>query len=178
MIIPRHRRSELYSILASACVLVACEAATDGNPVQIGSPAPEYAAITIDGDSVSLASQRGRVVLLNVWATWCRPCRAEIPELRELQSEYHDRGFDVLGVSVDAGGSEEAVREFVTEFAMVYPIWLDPDERVSTTFRTAGVPETFLIDRNGILRWRKLGPIERSDSTLAMAIERALPMRP
>ncbi|MEX2282279.1 MAG: TlpA disulfide reductase family protein [Gemmatimonadota bacterium] len=150
------------------------EASTRAAAVQVGKPAPAYAAVTLAGDSVSLAGQRGRVVLLNVWATWCHPCRAEIPELREVHAKYKDRGFEVLGVSIDADGSEESLAEFMSEFEMAYPVWLDPGERVSARFRTIGVPETFLIDKAGVLRWRKIGPIQPNDSSLTNAIERAL----
>ena len=144
------------------------------NRVAVGAPAPAYRAVSIDGDSVSLAEHRGKVVLFNVWATWCHPCRDEIPELRQLQAKYADRGLELIGVSVDANGSEDAIRSFMRDFEMEYPVWRDPGERVSTQFLVVGVPATFLIDRDGILRWRKTGPIQPGDSALAAAIERAL----
>jgi cytochrome c-type biogenesis protein len=142
--------------------------------VEIGAPAPAYQTASLDGDSVSLAAQRGKVVLLNVWATWCHPCRAEIPELRALHAKYRERGLELVGVSVDADGSDDAIRAFMKDFEMAYPIWRDPDERVSAQFLVVGVPATFLIDREGILRWRKTGPIQPNDSSLTAAIERAL----
>ena len=142
--------------------------------VEIGEPAPAYATVALNGDSVSLASLRGKVVLFNIWATWCHPCRAEIPELRELHAQYKDRGLELVGVSVDANGNDEGIKSFMEEFKMTYPVWRDPDERVSTRFLAIGVPATYLIDREGILRWRKTGPIAPNDSTLSAAIERAL----
>jgi len=142
--------------------------------VEVGAPAPSYQTTSLDGDSVSLAAQRGKVVLLNVWATWCHPCRDEIPELRAIQARYATRGLELIGVSVDADGSDEAIRGFMKDFEMVYPIWRDPDERVSTQFLVLGVPATFLIDREGVLRWRKTGPIAPNDTSLSAAIERAL----
>jgi peroxiredoxin len=142
--------------------------------VDIGAPVPAYTSMSLAGDSVALADQRGKVVLLNVWATWCHPCREEIPELRTLHDRYRSRGLELIGVSVDAQGNEDGIREFMKEFQMAYPIWLDPDERVSTQFLVIGVPATFLIDRSGILRWRKTGPIQPGDTSLTIAIERAL----
>ena len=142
--------------------------------VAIGEPAPTYATVALNGDSVSLASLRGKVVLFNIWATWCHPCRDEIPELRVLHAKYKDRGLDLVGVSVDADGTDDAIKGFMDEFKMTYPVWRDPDERVSTKSLAIGVPATYLIDREGILRWRKTGPIAPNDSTLAAAIERAL----
>ena len=142
--------------------------------VEIGAPAPAYATVALGGDSVSLQALRGKVVLFNIWATWCHPCRDEIPELREIQAQYQLRGLELVGVSVDADGTDEAIHEFMKEFKMNYAIWRDPDERVSASFLALGVPATFLIDREGILRWRKTGPIQPNDATLIAAIERAL----
>lgn len=142
--------------------------------VQIGSPAPAYATVSLAGDSVSLAKLRGKVVVLNIWATWCHPCRKEIPELRALHEKYQGRGLELVGVSVDNDGSDDVIREFMTEFAMNFPVWRDPDERISTRFLTVGVPTTFLIDREGILRWKNIGPIAPNDTAFQAAIERAL----
>jgi cytochrome c-type biogenesis protein len=142
--------------------------------VEIGAPAPAYRAVSLAGDSVTLSAERGKVVLLNVWATWCHPCRAEIPALRSIHETYKPRGLELIGVSVDAEGADDDIRQFMKEFEMAYPIWRDPDERVSTQFLVVGVPATFLIDRNGILRWRKTGPVARGDTSLRAAIERAL----
>jgi cytochrome c-type biogenesis protein len=165
------------SISAAAAIIavsVACVAEEPSGRVEIGAPAPAYRTTSLDGDSVSLAAQRGKVVLFNVWATWCHPCRAEIPELRALHAKYEPRGLELVGVSVDADGSDDAIRAFMADFSMAYPIWRDPDERVSAQFLVVGVPATFLIDREGILRWKKTGPIEPGDPTLTAAIERAL----
>jgi peroxiredoxin len=142
--------------------------------VEVGAPVPAYATVALNGDSVSLAGLRGKVVLFNIWATWCHPCRAEIPELLALYEKHRARGFEIVGVSVDADGADDAIKSFMEEFRMTYPVWRDPDERVSTRFLAIGVPATYLIDREGILRWRKTGPIAPNDSTLAAAIERAL----
>lgn len=145
-----------------------------GGRVEVGAPAPSYRAVALNGDSVSLAAQRGKVVLFNVWATWCHPCRDEIPELQALHVKYQPRGLELVGVSVDAEGSDEAIKAFMKDFEMTYPVWRDPDERVSAQFLVVGVPATFLIDRDGVLRWRKTGPIQPRDTALVAAIERAL----
>lgn len=170
--------------VAGACTLVpllllsACEKKPDGKPsglrVQVGSPAPAYAALSLDGDSVSLEKLRGKVVLLNIWATWCHPCRKEIPELRALHEKYQARGLELVGVSVDNDGTDDVIREFMKEFQMNFPVWRDPEERVQTTFLTVGVPTTFLIDREGVLRWKNIGPIAPEDTTLQSALEKAL----
>ena len=178
MTLPTRWRWPLVLGLASVAVACAPRDASSGGDsggrVDLGAPAPSYRATSLDGDSVSLAAQRGKVVLLNVWATWCHPCRAEIPELQALHDRYQARGLALVGVSVDTEGSDDAIRSFMEDFRMTYPVWRDPGERVSTQFLVIGVPATFLIDRAGVLRWRKTGPIEPNDTSLTSAIERAL----
>jgi peroxiredoxin len=157
-------------------LLVACTGNDGGTPrpPEIGETAPAYHAISLTGDSVSLEQSRGRVVLVNVWATWCHPCREEIPVLQALYERYASRGLELVGVSVDARGEEDTIREFATDFRMTYPLWLDPDERIQSTFLAIGVPATFLIDRQGVLRWRHVGPVRANDTTLVRELERAL----
>ena len=150
------------------------EAQPAADRVEVGQPAPAYAATSMQGQPVSLAELKGKVVLMNVWATWCGPCRKEIPELRALHSAYKDKGVEIIGVSVDSDGSDDAIRDFLKEFKMDYTIWRDPNETVQATFRMAGVPTTFVIDKQGVLRWRSTGAIEPADSTLSRAIEAAL----
>ena len=164
----------LLLVLATSCASAGDDGATADDRVEVGAPAPAYATVSLGGDSVSLASLRGKVVLFNIWATWCHPCRDEIPELRAIHAMYQARGLELVGVSVDADGTDDAIRSFMDEFRMTYPVWRDPDERVSTRFLAIGVPATYLIDREGILRWRKTGPIAPNDTSLAAAIERAL----
>jgi peroxiredoxin len=167
-------RHSVSALIAATIAITSCTSREGSGAVEVGKPAPEYRAVSVNGDSVSLASQRGKVVLFNVWATWCHPCRDEIPELLVLYEKYKPRGLELVGVSIDANGSDEAIRSFMKDFRMTYPVWRDPDERVSAEFLVVGVPATFLIDRNGTLRWRKTGPIQPGDSTLKAAIEQAL----
>jgi len=173
--IARIRMISALMLVVSACAsgkdAASAPAATR---VEVGLPVPAYATVSLDGDSVSLAGQRGKVVLLNVWATWCHPCRDEIPELRAIHSRYRDRGLELIGVSVDTDGTDETIRTFMQDFQMTFPIWRDPEERISAQFLVVGVPATFLIDREGVLRWRKTGPIVPNDTSLITAISRAV----
>jgi thiol-disulfide isomerase/thioredoxin len=161
---------------AVAALVAACAGcARDAIPrVEVGQPAPRYAATTLAGDSASVSSLAGKVVLLNIWATWCAPCREEIPFLQTLYDTHKAQGLEIVGVSVDARGQDSEIREFATEFKMTYPIWRDPDERVQSTFLALGVPASYLIDRAGVLRWKRLGTIRASDTTLTRAIADAL----
>jgi cytochrome c-type biogenesis protein len=115
---------------------------------------------TLAGEEFALADLRGRVVLLNVWATWCGPCVREMPKLQELHIEYEAEGLAVLGASVDRGAAEGEVRRFIEANGISFEILLDPDAQVETRFRTLGVPESFLIDREGILRARWIGEFD------------------
>ena len=164
----------LFVPFAFTVALAACSSGESARSVEVGKAVPEYRAVSVSGDSVSLAAHRGKVVLFNIWATWCHPCRDEIPELLVLYDKYKPRGLELVGVSIDANGSDEAIRSFMKDFRMTYPVWRDPDERVSAEFLVVGVPATFLIDRNGTLRWRKTGPIQPGESSLTAAIEKAL----
>ncbi len=164
----------LVAALCTAAALGACSMDTPDGVVKVGAAAPAYATRALSGDSVSLAALRGQVVLLNIWATWCHPCRTEIPELEALHRQYAKDGLVVAGVSVDNGGMDAGIREFVRDFQMTYPVWLDPDERITAQFLTIGVPETFLIDRTGVIRWRKIGAIQQGDTTLTNALRKAL----
>lgn len=155
-------------VFAAACV------ANDGGKVAVGSPLPAYATTDLAGDSVSLAKERGNVVLLNLWATWCHPCREEVPVLEALHQRFQAQGLRVVGVSVDASGDEAAIREFARRYRMTYPIWRDPGERISQLYLAIGVPATFLVGRDGTLLWRHTGPVRASDTTLVATIERAL----
>ncbi len=174
----RNMRAHTFA-LVSLVLLHGCSSRTEGavagdGRVEVGLPAPAYATVSLNGDSVSLSRERGKVVLLNIWATWCHPCRTEIPELRQLHERYRARGLELIGVSVDTDGTDDTIRGFMRDFQMNFPIWRDPDERISSLFLTIGVPATFLIDKAGILRWRKTGPIAPNDTSLSAAIERAL----
>jgi peroxiredoxin len=154
--------------LASGCA----DRATLRAP-QVGARAPAYVAHDLDDRPTSLAALQGSVVVLNVWATWCQPCREELPQLEAVHRQFAEQGVRVIGVSIDAAGMGLDVRDFMREHAMTYPVWLDPDNQLALSFLTVGVPETFVIDRTGIIRWRKIGALARGDTTLAAAVRAA-----
>ena len=166
------------TLLGALLLLAGCEEGGMPRVVAVGEPAPEFAAASLvagaPSDTLSLEDLRGKVVLLNVWATWCPPCREEIPALQELYERHSGQGFEVVGVSIDAQGEERSVAAFVRDNGVTYPIWLDPSDRVSSTFRLTGVPSTFLIGRDGTLLWKHLGPLTADDRSLNDALQQAL----
>jgi cytochrome c-type biogenesis protein len=141
---------------------------------EVGRPAPGYSAVSMAGDTVHIDRLKSEVVLLNVWATWCVPCRVEIPELQALHQEFRDRGLRVIGVSVDERGADAVVADFARHFGITYTILRDADERISSLFFTPGVPASFLIDRAGVVRWRHLGPFRATNTSFRTALDAAL----
>jgi thiol-disulfide isomerase/thioredoxin len=139
----------------------------------VGATMPEYSAMWLDGSKFELAGKRDKVVLLNVWATWCGPCRFEIPELEALHAKYSAKGFEVIGVSVDESGVEP-VKQFVEENKMTYPVALDPEGKLAALLQTSVLPTSVLIDRKGKILWKEYELIPPNDEELIRAIEKAL----
>ena len=134
---------------------------------------PSYTAKTLGGAPYDLASEKGSVILVNVWATWCGPCRFEIPELQKMHDEFGKRGFKVVGVSVDEGEAKD-VQQFVTDQKMTYPIVLDPEGRIANVLATTVLPTSVLLDRHGKIVWREIGAIPAGEPSLKKALAAAL----
>jgi cytochrome c biogenesis protein CcmG/thiol:disulfide interchange protein DsbE len=163
----RIRRIMLLPILlAAACARPAV--------VEPGLPVPDYAMQQLDGRTVELAELRGKVVLLNVWATWCWPCRREMPGLEALHRDMADRGLHVLAVSIDSRGAVEDIRAFLDELDLTLPVLHDPERVIERRFATIGVPETFLIGADGLLRQRWRGRIDPRSPVIHNAVQQAL----
>jgi cytochrome c biogenesis protein CcmG/thiol:disulfide interchange protein DsbE len=135
-------------------------------PVEAGSAAPPFrAATTVAGESVrqkSLVDYRGQVVLLNLWATWCGPCRSEMPSLERLQQELGPKGLKIVAVSVDNPGMEAAIRDFRKEFGLTFEILYAPDGKIRDDYQATGFPETFIIGRDGVIRKRVIAATDWS----------------
>lgn len=137
-------------------------------PVEVGSAAPNFHATDLRGRPVSLQQLRGEVVLLNVWATWCAPCRDEMPSMQRLHERLGGDGLRVVAVSIDAapgaasGGGQPGgnVAAFARELGLRFSIWRDPDGGVQRIYRTTGVPESFVIDRHGTIVKKVIGATE------------------
>ena len=132
---------------------------------------------TSDGSTIKLANYSGKVVFLNLWATWCGPCRREIPELIRLHKEFESRGVEVIGLSTeDPEGSAEAVRDFVREYQMDYPVGWAPREVASILMQGRGsIPQSFIISRDGRILRRFIGfSPEATPPQLRQALEEAL----
>lgn len=170
------RLSAAVAVLLLVCTALACgEARPEFRPLRAGDQAPEYAAPSLDGDTISLASLRGSAVMLNVWATWCAPCREEMPGLQALHERFSGDGLRVIGVSVDNRGAERAIREFADGLGITFTLLHDPADLVARRFRTTGVPETFLIDAGGRIVHRWIGRFEPEADDVIARVSAALP---
>lgn len=142
--------------------------------IAAGSPAPAIELVALDGTTGSLATLRGKVVLLNLWATWCEPCRHELPVLGGLHTREAERGLVVVGINVDRTKSREDIAKFVAGQKLPFPVWLDPEDRASTALGAVTYPVNVLIGRDGTILWRRDGAIRSDDPELSAALDAAL----
>jgi peroxiredoxin len=152
--------------LAASLILVvlvaACSESGAAAPqgVNTGNVARDFTLETVEGNSVSLKDHRGQVVLINFWATWCPPCRAEIPDLQSTYLERREDGFVVLGVNVEEPLAE--VQQFMDEMEMTYPVLLDEGGQVLQTYRANGLPMSVIVDSEGVIQVRHVGYLTAS----------------
>ena len=128
-------------------------------PVTVGARAPVFVANTLDRppDRRSLRDYRGQVVLLNIWATWCGPCRVEMPSIERLYREFAPRGLKVVAVSVDEPGTEDQIRGFIREYGLTFDVLHDPSEEIGKRYQVNGYPQTYVIGKDGVIRKMELG---------------------
>ncbi len=124
---------------------------------ELGYEAPDFSLPDLDGKLHHLSDYRGQVVFLNLWATWCPPCRMEMPAMEALYQRLGGRGFTILAVSADENGAT-AVAPYVSEMGLSFPVLLDPEGRLSPRYGVTGYPETFIIDRQGRVVNHTIGP--------------------
>jgi peroxiredoxin len=118
--------------------------------------APDFVIENLSGGDTGLADYKGKIVLLNFWATWCMPCRAEMPGMETLWHKYKDQGFVIVAISIDEG-SKKRVEKFIEIFDLSFPVLLDPESKVNDLYKVSSMPTSFLIDRNGKIISRIVG---------------------
>ena len=152
------------------------------SPVGVGAKAPSFAARTLEDQPVvkTLADYQGKVVLLNIWATWCAPCRVEMPSIEQLHQALAPRGLEVIAVSVDDAGMSPQIRSFAQEYGLTFDILHDPggpggmESSISRDYQVTGFPETVIIGRDGIIRRKLLGAHNWNSEENRALIERLL----
>ena len=151
--------------------------------ISVGERAPEFSAVPLYepvypsalGDTTftsrrvapgtpahTLASYKGQVVLLNIWATWCEPCRAEMPAIEQLHRQFGPRGLKIVSVSVDNAGDVNLIEKFVRDFHLTFEVLHDAPGRIQRQYRTTGVPETFVLGKDGVIRKKVIGAADWS----------------
>ena len=153
----------LFVIIACVFLIVFLREKKDSSlktavPIQPGLKVPDFTFPDINGKVVTLSNHRGKVVLVNVWATWCPPCRREMPSMQRLYEKFKGKNFEILAVSIDSE-EREAVAPFMRKMNLTFPALLDPGETIRSLYGITGVPESFIIDKQGILVKKIIGPI-------------------
>ncbi|HZO18171.1 MAG TPA: TlpA disulfide reductase family protein [Gemmatimonadaceae bacterium] len=171
------RREQWGWIVAIVLVLIAGIVATthalrdELRPVTLGSKAPPFEAMTLDAhpERRTLEDYRGKVVLLNIWATWCGPCIVEMPTIEALHREFKGTDFRIVAVSVDAPNTEKTIRAFVKELGLTFEVLYDPEGDIALAYQATGYPQTFVIGRDGVIRKKVMGAVNwHSDGNRAL----------
>lgn len=141
---------------------------------QIGFRAPGFSLPRTDGSQTSLSELRGHVVVLNLWASWCPPCRAEMPTLQRAYQEYRDQGLEILAINTTFQDSPQSALDFAGDLGLTFPILLDESGDVSRSYQLRALPSTFFIDREGIVRRVVLGG-PMSEDTITSTLDTLIP---
>ena len=128
-------------------------------PIKDNLPAPDFTFPGLDGKKVSLSDYKGKVVLVNIWATWCPPCVEEMPSMEKLYRKFKGENFEILAVSIDESGLK-AVAPFMKKSRLTFPALLDSKGTIKTAYGITGIPESFIIDQQGILIKKIVGPVD------------------
>jgi len=138
-------------ILTSVLLIVGCSSQAP----QVGKLAPDFQLPNLEGQAMSLSDFRGKPVLVNFWATWCPPCRAEMPYLQQVYEEWSYKGLVVLAINI--GESPPTVKDFIQSGNFSFPVLLDINQDIALEYNIRGIPTTFLIDKDGIIQAIKVG---------------------
>ena len=140
-------------------------------PVEVGSRAPSFRARTVDGTNRvrTLDDYKGKVLVLNVWATWCEPCKVEMPSFEQLHRQVTDTNLRVVAISIDDAAGADSVRAFARSLGLTFEILLDSTHTVDRDYQVTGYPETFVIARDGTIRKKWIGPANwTSEANIAL----------
>ena len=169
---PRLARWMLGLALLAGAAWIVVSAERAAPPIERGAPAPEFALARLGGGESSLRALRGKVVLVNFWATWCAPCEQEMPAMQRLYAQLAPRGFELVAISVD--DDSQAVLRFQKRFGLTFPIALDADKEAAGRYQSFRYPESFLVDREGVLVERYIGERDWDAPEYVARIERLL----
>lgn len=133
----------------------------------------DFALPDLQGNTVRPSDLRGKVVLINIWATWCYPCRTEMPSMQALYQDYRDKGFEILAISIDVR-EKEAVIPFVEQYGLTFPVLLDPSNAVGERLLMRGIPTSYLLDKHGRIAGLEVGPKDWNSKKMRRLLEALL----
>ena len=145
-------------------------------PVELGTKAPDFVALTLDSipREKRLADYRGQVLMINVWATWCLPCRVEMPSIEALNKAYASKGLKIVAVSIDDPGTDATIRAFVKQYGLTFEVLHDAQGKISDQYDITGYPETFIIGKDGIIRKKLMSANDWNSPDARGLVERLL----
>lgn len=147
-----HRRYHLrYTSARALAAVVLMLLATSASAITLDEQAPDFTLRTLEGGNLGLDEYRGQVVLINFWASWCGPCRHELPVLDRIHRSYQAAGLVVLGINVE--GTEAPARALIDKIPVSFPVLIDVDQKVSMRYQLETMPSTLLLDRHGVVRY-------------------------
>lgn len=168
--------SILVLVLTAGLLMSGCSSPPNpggsGQAPQIGKPAPDFNLQSLDGQSVSLSGLRGKPVLINFWATWCPPCRIEMPYIQQVYDEWADKGLAIL--AIDVGESPSEVRESMESRNLSFPVLLDTAGDVALQYNVRAIPTTLFLDKDGILQTVKVGAFS-SKADIEKSLSKIIP---
>ena len=145
-------------------------------PVVLGSKAPNFMALTLDSipKEKHLADYRGDVVMINVWATWCLPCRVEMPSIEQLHKAYGPKGLKIVAVSIDDPGTDAGIRTFAKQYGLTFEILHDPTGKIVDQYDISGYPETFIVGKDGVIRKKQMSATDWNSPEARALVDRLL----
>jgi Peroxiredoxin len=148
-------------------------------PVEVGTKAPGFKALTLDSipKEKTLADYRGQVVMINVWATWCLPCRVEMPSIEALHKAYGPKGLKIVAVSIDDPGTDAGIRAFAKQYRLTFEILHDPTGEITDRYDIDGYPETFILGKDGVIRKRLMSATDWNSPEARALVDRLLTER-
>ncbi len=169
----------IVCVLTGGMIVATRLLGTELFPVSIGSHAPAFTAKTVGAPTIrSLGDYSGKVVLLNIWATWCPPCQAEMPSLEKLHEAFAKQGLKIVAVSIDDAVSEDSIAAFARNLGLTFEILHDAKGAIEQTYQTTGYPETFVIGRDGVIRKKWIGAADWNDQGNRALIAQLLGIAP
>ena len=164
----------LASALVSGVLMAGCSSPSPAQSPQVGKLAPDFELSGLDGQAVSLSGLRGNPVLINFWATWCEPCRFEMPFIQEIYEGWTGKTPSLVILAINLGESPSRVGRFMESYGLSFPVLFDTSQDVTAKYNIRGIPTTFFIDKDGIIRDIKIGAF-LSKAEIEMRLSKIIP---